>query len=109
MEAESIRLWIPVINLIATSATGIWIYLEKRNNKTNERIDGLAVRHEDLDKAMREVKSAMEQSLRHDDLSKVYDRLNAMNGKLSELIGEFKGNNDTLKLFLNKITERGLK
>ena len=109
MNASIAWLWLQVLNLICTAAIGVWRYIDHKNDKTNERINDLAARHEELDKTLREVKSASGHSLRHDDLSKVYGRLNEMDGKLNQLVGEFRGSNDTLRLLLNRITEKGLK
>jgi hypothetical protein len=84
------------------------MYLEKRSDKTNARVDALTDRVEQADQALARIEGAAHGSLRYDDLQKVYDRLNAMDGKLNQLVGEFRGNNDTLRLLLNKITEKGL-
>jgi hypothetical protein len=108
MDIEIAKIWLQVVNMLGTLLIGIWMYAEKRSNKTNERIDDLALRFEELDKSLRAVKVESGGHLRHTDLEKVYDRLNAMDGKLNQMIGESRSHNDTLRLLLNKITEKGL-
>jgi methyl-accepting chemotaxis protein len=108
MDVEIARVWLQLINIAGTALVGAWMYIEKRNDKTNERIDELNRRFEELDKAVRTMRADATGNLRHDDLQDVYGRLNSMDGKLSQLIGEFRFHSDTLKLFLNKITEKGL-
>ncbi|MDR3323875.1 MAG: hypothetical protein LBS89_06705, partial [Zoogloeaceae bacterium] len=106
MDFEWSRLWIQLIPLAANGATWAWLYIEKRNDKTNERIDELTNRHEELDKSLREMKG---NHLRSDDLQKLYDRLNGMDSRLSSLCGEFRQQSNNLNLILNKIAEKGLK
>lgn len=119
MEMEAARLWLQILNMLGTALIGAWMYLEKRNDKTNERIDELGLRFEELDKSLHAVKSDTSGHLRHtdleairkeikDDQARLYERVNTIDNKMNQLIGEFRGNNDTLKLLLNKITEKGL-
>jgi archaellum component FlaC len=82
--------------------------MEKRDVEINERINALTTRLEGLDNGLRAMKSDATGHLRHTDLQQVYDRLNDMDGKLNKLVGQFQGNNDTLRLILGKITEKGL-
>ncbi|MDR1350724.1 MAG: hypothetical protein LBJ59_08140 [Zoogloeaceae bacterium] len=84
------------------------MYLEKRSNKTNERIDELAMRVEELDKSLRAVKADTGGHLRHTDLSGLYERMNEVDGKLNQMIGEFRAHGDMLRLLMRKITEKGL-
>ncbi|MDR3323255.1 MAG: hypothetical protein LBS89_03525 [Zoogloeaceae bacterium] len=108
MDIENTRLLLQVLNMVGTVVIGCWMYLEKRNDKTNVRIDALTGRVEQADRALMEIKGAAQGQLRLDDLTKVYDRINGIDRKLSEMTGEFRGVSDTLKLLVNKITEKGL-
>jgi tetrahydromethanopterin S-methyltransferase subunit G len=108
MDIEVAKIWLQILNMVGTATIGAWMYLEKRSNKTNERIDELSARFEELDKSLRAVKSESGGHLRHTDLEKVYVRLNEMDGKLNQMIGEFRSHGDTLKLFMSRITEKGL-
>jgi archaellum component FlaC len=82
--------------------------MEKRDTEINERIDTLTTRLEEMDRGLRAMKSDTSRHLRYNDLQQVYDRLNDVDGKLNKLMGQFQGNNDTLRLILGKITEKGL-
>jgi hypothetical protein len=108
MESESIRLWMQALNMLGTVIIGAWMYLEKRSDKTNERINDLAARHEELDKALREVKSTSGGHLRHDDLKEIYVRLNSMDAKLNSMAGEFKTHSELMRMFLARVTDKGL-
>ena len=97
-----------IINMIGTFAIGIWIYLEKRNDKTNERITHLAAKVDEIDKTVSGVSGKVEGALRHTDLNELYQRLAKVEQSVSKLCGAFTETNNTLRLLLAKITEKGL-
>lgn len=74
----------------------------------DHRIDTLGDRLDQTDQTLARIEGATHSNLHHNDLQKVYDRLNEMDGKLNQMVGEFRGNNDTLHVLFNKITEKGL-
>lgn len=43
------------------------------------------------------------------DLAKVYESINSLAATVHVLVGENRGQSDTLRLILNQITQRGLK
>lgn len=45
----------------------------------------------------------------NEDLGKVYDTLNKLAGTVNQLVGENRGQSDTLRLILNQITQKGMK
>jgi prefoldin subunit 5 len=119
MDIEVAKIWLQVLNMVGTALIGAWMYLEKRSNKTNERIDELTLRFEELDHAMRAVKSDTSGHLRHtdmedlrrenkDDMGKLYTRINSIDNKMNQMIGEFKASNDLLRMLFNQITVKGL-
>lgn len=44
----------------------------------------------------------------HDDLSKLYDKQNESARTLATVLGEVKGQGDTLRLILNRIAQKGM-
>ena len=108
MDPEYIRTGLQALNMLATFALGVWLYLEKRNDKTNDRVTELAGKVEEIDKKVTSLEATAEAAPNHADLAKVYDSLNNLAGTVNQLVGENKGQSDTLRLILNRITERGM-
>lgn len=108
MDAESVKIGLQVVNIVGTFALGVWVYLEKRSDKTNERITDLADKVEAVDKDVTSLKSAAVSAPNHADLAKVYESINALASTVNQLVGENRGQSDTLRLILNRITEKGL-
>lgn len=108
MDAETIKVWLQGINMLGTFALGIWLYLEKRSDKTNERVSELAAKVEKLDKDVSALEGAAVSAPNHADLAKVYDSINDMAKTVNQLVGENRGQSDTLRLILNQITQKGL-
>lgn len=104
-----IRVWLQLINMIGTFALGVWLYLEKRSDKTNERITDLAARVDEMDKDVSSLKTTAENAPNHDHLAKVYESVNALSATVNQLVGENRGQSDTLRLILNQITAKGMK
>lgn len=108
MEAETIKVGLQAINMLATFALGVWLYLEKRSDKTNDRVTELAEKVDKLDKDVTSLEASNATAPNHADLAKVYDSINALAGTVNQLVGENRGQSDTLRLILNHITQKGL-
>ena len=108
MDAESVRVWLQGINMIGTAAIGVWLYLEKRSDKTNERVANLAVQVERMDKDLSALQQHAAGSPNHADLAKVYESINGLAATVHQLVGENRGQSDTLRLILNQITQKGM-
>ena len=134
MDSESIKVWLQAINMLGTFALGVWLYLEKRSDKTNERVTELATSVEDINKDVIKIKSVCEKcsldeviarvghietdisglqagaesAPDHSDIARVYESINKLAATVNQLVGENRGQSDTLRMILNKITERGM-
>ena len=95
--------------MIGTFSLGCWLYIEKRADKTNARVSELAARVENVDRDLSALQSTVAAVPSHADLSKVYDSINTLAGTVHQLVGENRGQSDTLRLILNRITEKGMK
>lgn len=104
-----LRVWLQIINMVGTFALGVWLYLEKRNDKTNDRITDLAVKVDALDKDVSSLKTTAMSAPNHTDLAKVYESINGLAATVNQLVGENRGQSETLRLILNRIAERGMK
>lgn len=108
MDIETAKVWLQAINMLGTFALGVWLYLEKRSDKTNERVTELAKQVEHLDKDVTGLKASANQAPNHGDLAKVYESINGLATTVNQLVGENRGQTDTLRLILNQITQKGL-
>jgi len=101
MDAESIKIALQATNMMGTFALGVWLYIERRGDKTNERVDELGKKVVVIDKDLTDIKAALRNSPTHADLSKIYEKINSVNTAVNTLSGEFSG----LKSLLNLIHE----
>lgn len=77
-----------------------------------ERITGVEsnTRNElhEIGERLAAVESTLEHGFSRGDAEKIYERVNEVAEDLSGLKGEFRAVNDSLRLLMNKITDRGL-
>lgn len=109
MEQETIKVALQAVNMLCTAVIGAWLYLERRNDKTNERVTELAGKVEQLDRDVSSLQASAATSPNHADLAKVYESVNALAATVHQLVGENRGQSDTLRLILNQITQKGMK
>jgi ABC-type transporter Mla subunit MlaD len=108
LDIETFKVWLQGINMLGTFALGVWLYLEKRSDKTNERVTLLAKEVDELDKAVTGLQASTEAAPNHADIAKVYESINELAATVNQLVGENRGQSDTLRLILNQITQRGM-
>ncbi|MBW7901247.1 MAG: hypothetical protein H3C26_07210 [Rhodocyclaceae bacterium] len=104
-----IRVWLQLINMVGTFALGVWLYLEKRSDKTNDRITDLAVKVDALDKDVSSLKTAAAGAPDHADLARVYESINNLAATLNQLVGETRVQSENLRLILNQVAQKGMK
>lgn len=134
MGFDNIGAWLQGINMVGTLALGVWLYLEKRNDKTNQRVTDLneivtrvdkdvvqlkgsceachvgAVtdRVGKLEKDVAGLQATTEHAPDHHDLEKVYEAINELAGKVDTLVGGFDAQSATLRQILNRVIEKGM-
>lgn len=108
MDPETIRTALQAINMLGTFALGVWLYLERRSDKTNERVTDLVTKVAQLDKDVSALQATADVAPSHGDLSKVYDSINELSSTVNQLVGENRVQSDTLRLILNQITQKGM-
>ena len=106
---DGLRLGLQVVNMIGTLAIGAWVYIERRSDKTNDRVTSLATRVEATERDVSALQQTAEGAPSHADLAKVYESINSLAATVHVLVGENRGQSDTLRLILNQITQKGLK
>jgi len=113
MDIEWIKFSFQVLQFVMTGSIGIYVYLTNRGKVTNDRIGKL---EDDIDskfstqgERISKMEATSQAAPNHHDIAKVYESLNALAGTVNQLVGENRGQSDTLKLILNQITEKGMK
>jgi phage shock protein A len=124
MDAETLKLALQATNMMGTFALGIWLYLEKRGDKTNDRVTDLSVKVEKLDKdlgglaglihsapnqadlashaeRLARIEEAVRRSPSHEDLKGVHTRLDGIATKTDTMQGQLPGLIDNVRLILN--------
>ena len=104
-----IRDWLLTISMILHFSRTAWDYIDKRNDKTNERITELTGKFDALEKDVAALDAVAGNAPTHSDLSKVYESVNTLAATVNQLVGENRGQSDTLRLILNQITQKGMK
>ena len=96
------------ISMLGHFSYTLWAWIERRNDKTNEKIAALTAEVAALDSDMTVLKASAEKAPNHADLGKVYESINGLAATVNQLVGENRGQTDTLRLILNRMTEKGL-
>lgn len=91
MDLEVIKTGLMVINMLGTFGIGVWLYLEKRNDKTNARIDTVEVTLKNHGEQLAHLEAKADGAPTHDDLSALHEKVNKVGEGVKELAGEFKG------------------
>jgi len=102
------RDWLMLIQLLGTSALGAWFYIEKRNDKTNERVTAMGERMDTIDKELAGLSATSKGAPTHHDLANVYHAQRRTDEKVDQLIGESRSQTDLLRLMWAQITKKGM-
>lgn len=97
-----------VANFLGIVVMGILRWLEKRNDTTSKQIADLAKRVTDLDGDVTELSATVKGAPTHDHLAEVYRGINQLSSTVNQLVGENRGQTDTLRLILNEIMKKGM-
>lgn len=113
MDMEWMKFGFQILQFVLTGGIGIYVYLSNRDKVTNDRIGKL---EEDIDgkfstqgERISKMEAVSVAAPNHNDIAKVYESLNTLAATVNQLVGENRGQSDTLKLILNQITAKGMK
>ena len=107
---ELLKFGFQVFQFLITGGLAFYVYMSKKDTVTNERIGKL---ENDIDTkidlhgeriARLEVKA--DKAPTHDDIGKVYDKINQVSDCVSRLEGKFEGATNTLQLIHETLMER---
>lgn len=112
MSRDDLVLAMGICNFVLTWGVALYMYMTNKTKATNARIGKL---EEDLSSDIREhserlthLETIAESAPTHGDIGKVYESLNTLAATVNQLVGENRGQTDTLRLILNRITEKGM-
>lgn len=112
MEPQNLALAISAANFMLTWGVALYMYLSNKNKATNTRITEL---EKDIDKALdshtdriAHLEGITQKAPTHEDLGKLYEKQNETARAVSQMAGEMKGMNDTLRLILAQIAQKGM-
>lgn len=116
MDFEVVLKWavfaFQVLNALAT--VGVWIYVRygDRNQQIDRKFEAVEgkfdARLDEQDRVIARLTGMIERAPTHNDLSKLYDKVNTTAQAVSQMSGEMKGINENLRLILSRIAERGM-
>lgn len=124
MDIEMAKFLFQVLTFLMTGGIGIYVYLSNKDKVTNDRIDALEgdlttkisdnekdnkIQFTNHGERISTLESASKLAPDHADIAKVYESLNTLAATVNQLVGENRGQSDTLKLILNQITAKGMK
>ncbi|MCL2076035.1 MAG: hypothetical protein FWH15_06305 [Betaproteobacteria bacterium] len=90
-----------MINLVITAGIFVWLYVQKKSDKTSERLDR-------AERDLTELKSLFRHMPSHEDLKQVYESLNKLSEQVNQFIGESRAHGEFMRMLLNRLTEKGL-
>jgi ABC-type transporter Mla subunit MlaD len=107
---------------LAICQLALFIYV--RNTNRNDEVDSkftalqsaqklqgddLGGKSGQLSQRLAHLATAVDSAPTHSDLSKVYEAINELATTVNQLVGENRGQSDTLRLILSQITQKGMK
>ena len=104
-----VREWLLTISMIGHFANMVYGYIERRNDKTNEKIADLTTKIEALEDELlmkidhhigrvTRLEAQAESSPNHGDLNRIHARIDDVAGQIKHLAGEFSASSKTIDL-----------
>lgn len=117
MTFDEIKFGIAVLGSLinAAASTGLWLYVRygDRNKEVDRKFSELRGdfddRADEHDRRLARLEGRLDRAPTHEDLGKLYEKINATTQAVSQMAGEMKGMNDTLRLILAQIAEKGMR
>ncbi|WP_415034905.1 hypothetical protein [Azonexus sp.] len=79
-----------------------------RHGQIVSRLDSMEVALDADTARIARLENVAETAPSHNDLAKVYESVNNLSATVNQLVGESRGQSDSLRLILNRITEKGM-
>lgn len=119
MEPLDLKTIAVIVNAVGNLAIGAWLYLDRKGDRTNARIDEVGARVTALDEHVADKLEAQggrlahleahaEEAPSHTDIGAIYDQIRIVDSKVSTQGGKLDGIESTLRMILSRITEKGM-
>ena len=116
MTLDEIKFYVVIGGQIlnAVASAGLWLYVRygDRNKEVDGRFAKLADefdrRADDQDRRLARLEGVVARAPTHDDLGKLYDKVNQNTQDTRELVGKVSEMNNILRLILNRVAEKGM-
>lgn len=110
MEPSALTPYLAAGNFVLTWGIGFYVHMVNKNKVTNDRIKALEVQiAEDNrlhDERIARLESIAATAPSHEDLSKMYQSISQLGQTVHQLVGENRGQSDSLRLILSRLTEK---
>lgn len=106
-QTMEIRDWLLVISMVGNFAYTLYSYIDRRGDKTGERIGELEGKISVIDKDVTTLKAKVDNAPSHDHLAEFYGEIRDTNEKVDQLIGETKQQSKVIELIHGYLMERG--
>ena len=114
-----IRDWLLVVSMVVHFVYTVWAYIERRNDKTVEKIQGLTDEVDGMKHDIVAMKHTVDGAPGHASISRVYDTMRESNkvfqdsisqlaATVNQLIGENRGQSDMLRSIFNHLAKKGM-
>ncbi len=102
MEFDS-KFWLDLVQSVVSVGLALWMWAANRRAAQKKEVDEkLANLNDRVTVTEQQIKDGPD----HDDLTRIYDRMEKMNDELRKLVGEFQGVNHTLQLLHEHLLSR---
>jgi tetrahydromethanopterin S-methyltransferase subunit G len=112
VSTEDFKIGLQIVNMIATFGVGIYVWISTQDKVTNKRISDLEDKVDGRIDNYAERIARVEQDLHHaptqDDIKRLHARIDTIDQRLSRMEGEFKSQNELLRMILSRIAEKGM-
>ena len=106
-QTMEVRDWLLVISMIGHFSYTLYSYVDRRGDKTSQRIAELTEKIGLLDKDVTTLKAKVDAAPSHDHLAEFYGEIRDTNEKVDQLIGETKQQSKVIELIHGYLMERG--
>ncbi|MGL4408431.1 MAG: hypothetical protein ACRCTU_08575 [Zoogloea sp.] len=103
-----VRDWLLTISMIGHFAYTVWAYVERRGDKTAEKLQAMQTRLDSVDRDLAGLHQAVASAPNHKDLGEIYnaikdqarttsEQINDLASQVHQLVGENRGQSDLLR------------
>lgn len=107
MDYDALRFWLEIIVLIAVVANTFYTFISNRHKANKTAIDDVNSSVSDLVSRVDKMEVTLHGSPSHEDLSRMYERMNNVGNKLEKMSGAMEGMATQLSLINEHLLNGG--